>query len=68
MNFVYRAKYEESQQISLSLMDAGVKKKKGKDAIEGAIKENEAIRHMQFHAMTIEELEDKFDTNIGESK
>lgn len=49
-------------------MDAGAKKKHCKKGIESAMKENEAIRNMQFHAMTIEQLEDNFETNIHDSK
>lgn len=44
------------------------KKKKGKNDFDSAIKGNEEIRNMRFHAMTFDELEENFETNIGDSK
>ena len=49
-------------------MDAGKKKKSGKNEFENAIKGNEEIRNMTFHAMTFEQLEEKLGTNIVDSK
>lgn len=68
--FTYRAKFEESKQITLAAMDAGAKKKKkgGKAEFDNAIKGNEEIRNMRYHIMTFEELEVNLETNITESK
>ena len=49
-------------------MDAGKKKKSGKNEFENAVKGNEEIRNMTFHAMTFEQLEDNLGTSIVESK
>jgi len=64
-----RSKFEETQQISLAMMDQTGKKKGGKGAdFDAAIKGNEAIRSMKFHFMTFDELEDALETSVNESK
>lgn len=64
----FRAKFEESKQITLAAMDAGGKKKSGKGDFDNAIKGNEEIRNMKFHHMTFDDLEDALETNINDSK
>ena len=49
-------------------MDVVKKKKSGKSEFENAIKGNEEIRAMTYHAMTFEQLEEKLTTNISDSK
>ena len=49
-------------------MDAGAKKKSSKADFDNAIKGNEEIRNMKFHEMNFDELENKLETRIVNSK
>ena len=49
-------------------MDVKRKTKDKKSDFDSAIKGNEEIRNMRYHAMTFDELEDSLETNISESK
>jgi hypothetical protein len=60
-------KFEESKQITLAMMDHGAKKKEDK-GLDSALKSNDAIRSMSYHIISIEELEETFETDIKESK
>jgi hypothetical protein len=66
-SLIFRAKFEESQQITLSEMDA-TKKKAPKQDMNSLIKSNEEIRNMRFHHYNVEELEENLTTNISDSK
>ena len=57
-----------SKQIQLADMDVKGKSQDKKSDFDSAIKGNEEIRNMRYHAMTFDELEETFDTNISESK
>ncbi len=65
---LFRAKFEESQQITLSEMDAKKGKKGAKQDMNSLIKSNEEIRNMRFHHFNVEELEESLGTNIADSK
>ena len=57
-----------SKQIELADMDVKKKTKDKKSDFDSAIKGNEEIRNMRYHAMTFDELEESLETNISESK
>lgn len=49
------------------MMDHGAKKKEDK-GLDSALKSNDAIRSMSYHIISIEELEETFETDIKDSK
>ena len=60
-----RQDFEEKEQISLAMMDKGSKKKGKGDFAEKAL-ETDKVRDMDLHKITLNELEQRFDTNLDE--